>query len=232
MRRLSLRAAAVASIVASAAMAVSSAVGAQTANPTAFCSARTKLAPSASPEQAKSAISAMVQNAGGVAVKPATALQSLYAKKGPKTFSSDKAFGFLSSIDEYVYDNCPGTGVAATAIDYEFQGIPTTLPAGLTKIKFTNGAPKENHELAIFRLLPAAEGKDPLELLKLPEKQAAKYADVDSAVFAFAPAGKVGYTVTNLEPGTYVYACFIPVGGKNKNAPHFMEGMYGTFTVS
>ena len=232
MRRFSLRVATVSAVVISAALAVPHAVGAQTANPTAFCGARTKLAPSASPDEAKSAIATMALNAGGVAVQPATALESLYAKKGPKTFNSDKAFGYLSSIDEYVYANCPGTSVAATAVDYQFQGIPATLPAGLTKIKFTNGAPKEDHELAIFRLLPAAEGQDALTLLKMPEKKAAKYADLDSAVFTFAPAGEEGYTVTELEPGKYVYACFIPVGGKDKNAPHFMEGMYGTFTVS
>jgi hypothetical protein len=233
MRRFSLRAAAAASIVASAtALAIPGTAGAQTPNPTAFCSARTKLAPSSSPEEAKSAIATMAQSAGGVAIEPATALESLYAKKGPKTFNSDKAFGYLSSIDEYVYANCAGTPVAVTAVDYEFEGMPSTLPAGLTKIKFTNSAPKEDHELAIFRLLPAAEGQDPLALLKMPEKKAAKFADLDSAVFTYAPAGEQGYTVTELEPGKYVFACFIPVDGKNKNAPHFMEGMYGTFTVS
>ena len=233
MRGFSRRAAALASIVASATAVVCTGLaGAQTANSSAFCSARTQLGPSASPEAAKSAISAMAENAGGVAVQPAKALESLYAKKGEKTFRSDKAFGFLSSIDKYAYDACPGTALAATAIDYEFQGVPATLPAGLTKIKFTNSAPKEDHEFAIFRLLPAAEGMDTLELLKMPEKKAAKYADLDSAVFTFAPAGEEGYTVAHLEPGKYVYACFIPVDGKNKNAPHFMEGMYGTFTVS
>jgi len=232
MQRFSLRAAAVASIVAAAAVAVPQAVGAQTANPTAFCAARAQLGPSASPAQLKTGIATLAQSAGGTAVEPATALESLYAKKGPKTFNSDKAFGYLSSIDKYVYDTCPGTSVAVTASDYQFDGISSALPSGTAKIKFTNSSPKEDHEIAIFRLLPEAEGMDALTLLKMPEKKAAKYADLDSAVFTFAPAGEDGYTVTDLEPGTYLYACFIPVGGKNKNAPHFMEGMYGTFTVS
>jgi hypothetical protein len=35
----------------------------------------------------------------------------------------------------------------------------------------------------------------------------------------------------DLKPGKYVYACFIPVGGKKRGQPHAMEGMYGTFTV-
>ena len=231
MRRFSLHAMAAASLAVAATVALPQAVGAQTANP-AFCSARTNLTPSAAPDDAKSAIASMAQNAGGVASQPATALASLYEKKGQKVFRSEKAFGYLSAIDQYVFESCPGTAVDATATDYQFAGIPATLPAGVTKIKFTNSAPKEEHEIAIFRLLPAAEGKDPLELLTLPEKKAAKYADLDSGVFTFAPAGSVGYTVADLEPGTYVYACFIPVDGKSKNAPHFMEGMYGTFTVA
>jgi hypothetical protein len=232
MRYFSLRVAAVASIVASAAVAVPSAVGAQTANSAAFCGARSQVGPSASPDQMKAALATLAQNAGGTATGPATALDALYAKKGSKTFNSDKAFGYLSSIDEYVYGNCPGTSVAVTATDYQFDGISTALPSGTAKIKFTNSSPKEDHEIAILRLLPAAEGMDVLTLLKMPEKKAAKYADLDSAVFTYAPAGEEGYTVTELEPGNYVYACFIPVDGKNKNAPHFMEGMYGTFTVS
>jgi hypothetical protein len=232
MRRFSLRAAAVASIVAAAAVAVPSAAGAQTANSAAFCGARSQIGPSASPDQMKAALATMAQNAGGVAVQPATALESLYAKKGSKTFNSDKAFGYLSSIDEYVYGHCPGTSVSVTATDYQFDGISTALPSGTAKIKFTNSSPKEDHEIAIFRLLPRAEGVDALTLLKMPEKKAGKYVDLDSAVFTYAPAGEEGYTVTDLEPGSYVYACFVPVDGKNKNAPHFMEGMYGTFTVS
>jgi hypothetical protein len=233
MRRPSLRAAAAASIVASTAMlALPGMAGAQTPNTGAFCAARVQIGPSSSPEQLKTGLGAMAQNASGAAVAPATALEALYAKKGEKTFNTEKAFGYISEIDRYVYDSCPGTPVGITGIDYQFQGIPASLPAGTAKIQFTNGAPKEQHEIAIVRLLPGNEGMDPTKLFEMSDKKAAKYADLERATFAFARPGETTYTVTELEPGTYVYGCFIPVGGKKHGAPHYTEGMYGTFTVS
>lgn len=232
MRRLSLFVAALLVPTVLAMAAVPTAAGAQTANSSAFCAARAQLGPSASPEQMKTALAALAQNAGGSATQPATALEAMYAKKGERTFNSDKAFGYISAIDQYVYDTCPGTPVDVTALDYEFQGIPASLPAGTAKIKFTNGSPKEDHEIAIVRLLPAGERVDPIKIFKMSDKKAAKYADLDSAVFTYAAAGDVDHTVAQLEPGTYIYGCFIPVGGKESGAPHFMKGMYGTFTVS
>jgi hypothetical protein len=233
MRRSSLRAVAAASIVASAAvLALPGTAGAQTPDSGAFCAARAQLGPSSSPEQLKTGLAVIAQNAGGAAVAPATALAALYAKKGEKTFETEKAFGYISAIDQYVFETCPGTSVSTTAVDYGFEGIPASLPAGTAKIKFANGAPKEQHEIAIVRLLPGNEDMDPVKLFEMSDKKAAKYADLDTATFAFARPGETTYTVTELEPGTYVYGCFIPVGGKKHGAPHYMKGMYGTFTVS
>jgi hypothetical protein len=40
----------------------------------------------------------------------------------------------------------------------------------------------------------------------------------------------------DLTPGEYVYACFIPTGttmdAEGTGAPHFMEGMMGSLTVT
>ena len=146
----------------------------------------------------------------------------MYAKKGEKTFNSDKAFGYLGAIDQYVFETCPGTAVAATAVDYKFQGIPASLPAGTTKIKFTNGAPKEDHEIAIARLLPGNEGMDPVKLFQMSDKKAAKYADLERAVFTYAPAGDVGYTVTRARAGHVRVRMLHPRGweGQRRAALH------------
>ena len=134
--------------------------------------------------------------------------------------------------DAFIYDNCPGNKVAVTAIDYEFQGLPAVLPAGPTNFKMTNSAPKENHEMGIVPLTAAGQAIAPEKLFAMPDKKASKYADFSRATGMFAPAGATGYTIATLEPGTYVYACFLPIGGKKDGAPHFTKGMYGTFTVS
>ena len=34
------------------------------------------------------------------------------------------------------------------------------------------------------------------------------------------------------EPGSYVVSCFVPVGGAEDGAPHFMEGMTAEFEVA
>ena len=161
-----------------------------------------------------------------------TALRDAYQKKGDKLFNGAKGLRLIAALDSWVYDNCPGTQVAATAIDYGYEGVPATLAAGPTNFKMTNAAPKEDHMMAIAKLTPAAEGEDVSKILNLPEKKQNKYIEQTGGAFLFAQAGEVAYSPANLEPGTYVYACFLPVGGKRNGAPHFTQGMYGSFDVS
>ena len=85
--------------------------------------------------------------------------------------------------------------------------------------------------LAIAKLTPEAAGKDVKEILALPEKKVGDLVDFSNSAFMYAPPGQSGYSPIDLEPGTYMYACFLPVGGKKNGAPHFAKGMYGTFTV-
>ena len=44
----------------------------------------------------------------------------------------------LSSINGYRYSSCGYNQVQVTGIEYEFQGLPKTLPAGKTAIQFTD----------------------------------------------------------------------------------------------
>jgi hypothetical protein len=52
------------------------------------------------------------------------------------------------------------------------------------------------------------------------------------AEFTMTAARETGYSYADLEPGSYLYVCPLPVGGKTKGKPHFMDGMYGSTTVS
>ncbi len=208
------------------------AAGAQAGDPAAFCAARIE----ANTVEGKAANMALMNKMVGVApagaVASMTALRDAYQKKGEKLFNGPEGFALLTPVDAWIYDNCPGTQVPVTAIDYEYQGMPATLKSGVNKFKLTNTAPKEDHMIAITKLTPAAQGKDVEEILALPEKKQGKYVDEADGAFAFAAAGQTGYAPATLSPGTYMYVCFIPVGGKRNGAPHFAEGMYGSFTVS
>ena len=198
----------------------------------AFCAARIE----ANGVQGKAAnlalMDKMVTLAPAAAAQPITSIRDAYKKKGDKLFNGAAGLALLGSLDGWVYDNCPGTSVPVTAIDYEYQGVPASLKAGVTKFKLTNASPKEEHMMAIIKLTPAAQGQDVSKLLALPQKAQAKYFDDSSEAFMEAPAGQVAYTPIDLQPGTYAYVCFLPVGGKHNGAPHFTKGMYGTFTVS
>ena len=70
------------------------------------------------------------------------------------------------------------------------------------------------------------------KLLGMPEKKLGKYVDFSKSAFMFAPPGQVGYTPAVLEPGKYLYACFIPQAGKKKGDPHWKLGMQGSLTVT
>jgi len=205
---------------------------AQTGDIAAFCSARLE----GSVAEGKAANLATMNKAIGVAPAAVsaeiTALRDAFRKKGDKLFETKAGNRLIVAVDSWVYDNCPGTKVPLTAIDYAYQGVPATLAAGPTTFKMTNAAPKEDHMMAIAKLTPAAQGRDLEKLLQLPDKKANKYFEEVGGGFLYASAGETSYAPVTLEPGTYAYACFLPMRGKSNGAPHFTEGMYGTFTVS
>ena len=197
-----------------------------------FCNARIALNQADGKKATLAGIDAMLTSVPAPIAQPLQELRTIYAKKGDRVFDDESGLQLLTTLDTYVYENCPGTKVPVTAIDYEFQGVPPTLAAGTAQFKLTNNAPKEEHEMIVVKLTPEGEGQDLEKLLGLPEKKVGKFVDFSTATFMFAPAGQSGFSPASLETGTYVYACFVPVGGNKKGAPHFTEGMYGTFTVS
>jgi hypothetical protein len=209
-------------------------VGAQTGTGdlVAFCQGRIEASSAETKADNIAVITKMVAVAPTAMSQPMTDLLALVKKDGNKAFESPQGAALLAQIEPYVYDNCPGNKVAVTAIDYEYQGVPATLPAGVAKFKMTNAAPKENHMMGIFKLTPegAALGWD--KIVAMSQKKAGKYMDQSGQAFLEAKPGDSGYAPINLTPGTYGYACFFGKGGKNNGTPHFKLGMQGTFTVS
>lgn len=131
-------------------------------------------------------------------------------------------------------ENCGWEQVDVTAIDYAFEGIPTTVPAGVVNFEFTNqSARQEFHELVLFRINDDVT-ESVQDLLALPEEEA--MTKVTEAGGTGAEPGGSEYTVTELEPGRYGAVCFVPTGASEENPegtgpPHFMQGMVVEFTV-
>ncbi len=198
----------------------------------AFCAARIDANAAETKAENVAVLTKMVASAPTAVSTPMADLLALVKKQGDKAFESKDGTALLATLEAYIYDTCPGKQLAVTAIDYEYQGIPATLPAGVTKIKMTNAAPKEGHMMVMAKLTAAGEAMPLDKILALPDKKAGKYIDFSNAAFMQAEPGASGYAPINLTPGKYAYMCFFPEGGKKNGTPHYKLGMEGTVTVS
>jgi hypothetical protein len=174
------------------------------------------------------------QVAANVQAAVASTRNAIQSRKGPfddPTFQQN-----ISAIDEYRYNSCGYTQLDVTGMEYEFQGLPKTLPAGKVAIKFTDtGA--EWHELAIFRV----KGKDSVKkIVGMPEKEQAKKIEETGGTFAMQ--GQTSYAIADMsKPGRYGVVCFLPVGSTSEQATeeaakkhakeHWQQGMLATITV-
>jgi hypothetical protein len=145
----------------------------------------------------------------------------------------------LTPIDEYRYNSCGYQQVDVTGVEYEFQGLPETLPAGVVAFRFTDtGA--ELHEMDVFRI----KSRDSLrKILGLSEKEASK--KVEQVGNAFAEQNETTYLIADLsKPGRYGVVCHLPVGSTSEReaerrsgehgeggTPHWRKGMRAEITV-
>jgi plastocyanin len=145
-------------------------------------------------------------------------------------------------------DAVPGT-LEVEAVDYAFQGLPETVPAG-TRLTFTNSSTAELHELVAMRI-PDEETRSLEELLTLPESElGAIFGGPPATVLLAPPAGEQISAVgdgTLAEPGRYALVCFIPTGADPAaylaeagpdgppdvagGPPHIVHGMHAELVV-
>jgi hypothetical protein len=214
--------------------------GAQTGDVPAFCQARLDVERAigqlfAGEKAAEGALQTALTNlqaAAPPAVSDAvrTVLEAV-ARRGPeKAFNRPEVAAAGAAVDRFVAESCGFQTVAVTGLDYEFTGIPTTLPAGPTVFAFTNTAPGEEHEMVLIRRNPGTT-EPATKLLALSQKKLVKKVEF---VTGAGPVGRdeTAYALAELEPGRYVVACFVPQAGKKNGKPHFKLGMVSEFTVA
>ena len=145
-----------------------------------------------------------------------------------EAFFSDELFETYSEFTDQAVGACEVETVEVTAVDYAFEGVPDTIPAGTVALRLTNSSEEEEHEMVVFRRAPGGDLTFD-ELLELPEEEAE--SQIEFATAAFAPPGETATALAELTPGQYAMVCFIPVGGGEEGPPHFTEGMKQEFTV-
>ena len=159
-------------------------------------------------------------------------------ESGDDTSSDPEYMAADESIDVYVAESCGYDTIDVSAVEYAFQNLPSTLPAGRTAFAFTNEG-EEIHEMVLFRINDDVT-ETIEELLALPEEEA-----LGKVVFAgvtFSAQGGTDTETIELAPGRYGAVCFIPVGTMDMTAlqseeepsgpPHFTAGMQAEFTVT
>ncbi len=116
--------------------------------------------------------------------------------------------------------------------EYHFDGIPDTLPAGVTSFELTN----DGSEIHLLSVLRRDDGVDTDFAELLAQSDETGLADMTEVGVGFVAPGQSSFALAELTPGDYVVICPIPVGaGDGPPAPdartHYEEGMQHQFTV-
>ncbi|WP_421121788.1 hypothetical protein ACE2AJ_10225 [Aquihabitans daechungensis] len=158
---------------------------------------------------------------------------------------TDKTATTVKAAEETTTTVAEDGSITVTAVDFNYEGLPDTVPAG-TKFKLVNNAEEELHEFVAFRL-PDDEKRSADELIKLPQAELeAMFGGPPATVLLAKPGGPQIDAVgdgTISEPGRYLVACSIPVGADADEllesegpppaggTPHFHKGMYAELVV-
>jgi plastocyanin len=117
--------------------------------------------------------------------------------------------------------------LAITGTDFAFEA-PATIPAGPTKITLTN-AGKEEHQAQVAGLVEGKTFEDLTTALQGTDESAALSLLALSGGPTGVVPGATGSTAVNLEPGQYVFLCFVPSAD---GVPHFAKGMIAPIEVT
>ncbi len=127
--------------------------------------------------------------------------------------------------------------LSVKAVDYGYVLDQQTVPAGLTKITFTNEG-QEAHMMAVAGIKPGKTLADVLAAVKTEAREddeaSTDFAAGVQGAPGMIPPGATQSTYTTLKAGSYALLCFVPVqaASATKGQPHVNAGMVAGLTVS
>ncbi|MGY1602568.1 hypothetical protein [Geodermatophilus sp. SYSU D00815] len=182
-------------------------------------------------EQVADPIAAILENAPESAVDAATTLSHVghaLLEGDAAAFATPETFAALGTVEQAVAENCGFTTVAVDGADYSFEGVPATVPAGVTNFLLSNVTTHGEEHVAIVLRSPDGDPVTPEEFMADPEAAFTTMQPLGTAVAS--PDGGVGGTTLDLAAGHYLLVC--PVAMDENAPPHFMLGMVSEFTVA
>jgi hypothetical protein len=171
-----------------------------------------------------------------IADEAATLAEAIQASaEDPAAMETPEVTAALQVVGDQVYDDCDADEkLEVTGVDYAFEDLPEEIDAGRVAIRFNNESDTEEpHEMIIAT---GAEGQSAAELAGLPMEELFQQARPLAVAFTDAP-DQHATTLVDLEPGSYLVICTLPVGGFAEGQdgppadPHSAHGMVGTLTV-
>jgi plastocyanin len=126
------------------------------------------------------------------------------------------------------------TSLTITAGDYDYEGVPATIPAGLVDVTFVNKG-QVDHEMAFVRVPAGTDTKVMFaDLKKTFDGGPFPASFLSGNGVPNTPAGKTVDTQFNLVPGDYLALCTESgdAATKQDGAPHFARNMYKKVTVT
>ncbi len=132
-------------------------------------------------------------------------------------------------VDTFLTEECDGIKkITATAADFEFTGLPSVSPAGLSALTLTNEG-EEFHEMILMKIDDSLADESLEDIFQMDEEELGDKITPMGVVLA-----SPGITATNffdIESGRYAVLCFISEGSdmehdfQGDGPPHFTKGM-------
>lgn len=111
--------------------------------------------------------------------------------------------------------------------DFNFT-LPSSIHAGPLTLKVTNNGPQP-HEVTIIKLLQGISLTKLLQVMNQPNPPAGPPPFEDAGGLGAIKPNSSAWLKLNLQPGNYATLCGVP--DQKTGKPHFMLGMYASFTV-
>jgi hypothetical protein len=148
---------------------------------------------------------------------------------GTEDFFFDPAFAAADKkVDDFLSEECGFKKISGTAADYEFTGLPSVSPAGITGLTLTNEG-EEFHEMILMHIDDSLEDESLEDIFQMEEEELGDKIMPMGVVLA-----SPGTTATNffdIKSGRYAILCFISEGSdaehdfQGDGPPHFTKGM-------
>jgi hypothetical protein len=159
-----------------------------------------------------------------------------FSSDDPEAMSDPELVAANERIGDVVFEECSSVAaIDVDGVDYAFDGLPDSVEAGRLAVRLHNRSDSDQpHELIV---LTAADGRSADELVGLPMDELMQQARPVGLAFA-DEAGTSSTTLIDLEPGSYLLICTLPVAeggeeaaGDGPHSSHADRGMVATLTV-